>query len=391
MKKISRCLILCYVVVFAFFVLTSCYSHFHTYSTKWSFDDEFHYHNAICEHLDKKEKIAPHILGDWVIVKEATEEENGEKLKKCSVCGYEIKEVIVKTGHIHNYGSDWFYNKFYHYKGVYCGHFEAEKEKEPHTFVNGECRVCKVSETIKDFSFLANKFRTTYSITKYSGNDENVIIPSIYEGYPVVAITNEAFKMNHSIKSVVFQENLTSIGGGSFDSCRNLKNIVFPKSLREICQEAFSNCVALTHLEIPGNIKFIGSRAFALCSNLKEVKILDGVTTIESEAFFMCENLGNVYLSNSLESIADNAFKYCYFLKSIIIPKSVKVIKTSAFWINTVLYCEASSLPKGFEIQFATGIVFWYSEQKPVTSGNYWRYDIDLKTPIVWQYEGNLK
>jgi hypothetical protein len=37
-----------------------------------------------------------------------------------------------------------------------------------------------------------------------------------------------------------------------------------------------------------------------------------------------------------------------------------------------------------FDNDYSAGILYLYSETEPTTSGNYWHYDTDGKTPIVW-------
>ena len=43
-----------------------------------------------------------HEFGEWVVVKEATEAEEGLKEKTCS-CGEKQTEVIAKLEHVHNF------------------------------------------------------------------------------------------------------------------------------------------------------------------------------------------------------------------------------------------------------------------------------------------------
>lgn len=46
-----------------------------------------------------------HLYGEWIIVKEATEEEEGLKERTCE-CGEKETEVINKLEHVHKY-SEW--------------------------------------------------------------------------------------------------------------------------------------------------------------------------------------------------------------------------------------------------------------------------------------------
>ena len=67
----------------------------HTPSSKWTNDDDNHWH--ICSFcLEEKSDEGAHTFGAWVITKEATERKGGERTKTCTVCGYEVTEKTEK-------------------------------------------------------------------------------------------------------------------------------------------------------------------------------------------------------------------------------------------------------------------------------------------------------
>ena len=79
-------------------------------------------------------------------------------------------------------------------------------------------------------------------ITKYTGAEENVVIPSMIAGKKVTAIGNWAFEYNDWVISVNIPDTVTSIGYGSFQSCGNLTAIYGMKNVVSISSYAFSNC-----------------------------------------------------------------------------------------------------------------------------------------------------
>ena len=94
------------------------------------------------------EKLAhTHSFGEWVVVKEATETEEGLKEKTCS-CGEKETEIIEKLAHTHSFG-EWVVVKEateieegLKEKTCLCGEKETEViEKLPHThkYENGFC------------------------------------------------------------------------------------------------------------------------------------------------------------------------------------------------------------------------------------------------------------
>ena len=70
--------------------------HQHVFSESWSNDDEYHWHDSICEHeliADKE----PHRFNDWQIVIDPTPTSPGLKHHVCSVCDFDKYEDIPAT------------------------------------------------------------------------------------------------------------------------------------------------------------------------------------------------------------------------------------------------------------------------------------------------------
>lgn len=57
-----------------------------------------------------------------------------------------------------------------------------------------------------------------------------------------------------SIKSMVIENGVTSIGSGTFYGCNNLEAITFPNSVTSIGVGAFYFCTKLTSITIPGSV-----------------------------------------------------------------------------------------------------------------------------------------
>ncbi|MCQ2771509.1 MAG: hypothetical protein MJ236_06930, partial [Clostridia bacterium] len=68
--------------------------HEHTYSSEWSFDDNNHWHDATCEHTERKSGLLLHNFTDWATIVEPTIYSPGTKSKKCMTCGFSISETI---------------------------------------------------------------------------------------------------------------------------------------------------------------------------------------------------------------------------------------------------------------------------------------------------------
>lgn len=66
-----------------------------------------------------------------------------------------------------------------------------------------------------------------------------------------------------SLKTITFEEGLTSIGAQAFKNCLSLTDFTLPSTLKEICSQAFMNCASFKHtLRLPNTTERIGRDAF---------------------------------------------------------------------------------------------------------------------------------
>ena len=139
------------------------------------------------------------------------------------------------------------------------------------------------------------------------------------------------FYYNSSIKSVVIEDGVTSIGDEAFYRCDGLTSITIPDSVTSIGSDAFCYCSSLTSVTIGNSVTSIESYAFCLCSSLTSITIPNSVTSIGNYAFSDCYSLTSVTIGNSVTSIGNHAFSSCYSLTSITIPAGVTSIGSEAF------------------------------------------------------------
>ena len=76
---------------------------------------------------------------------------------------------------------------------------------------------------------------------------------------------------NSSVKKVVIEDGVTSIGGTAFQYCSSLSSITIPNSVTSIGSYAFGTCRSLTSITIPDSVTSIGDYAFKNCSSLKTI------------------------------------------------------------------------------------------------------------------------
>ena len=181
----------------------------------------------------------------------------------------------------------------------------------------------------------------------------------------VTSIGNYAFKCCWRLTSITIPDSVTSIGEYAFDTCTELTSVTIGNSVTSIGNYAFEGCCSLTSVTIPDSVTLIGEAAFYGCTRFTSITIPGSVMSIGRAAFFFCSkqvtsitvsdentvyhSAGNCLIETksktlifgcrnstipndgTVTSIGDYAFEYCTELKSIIIPSSIVSIGCRAF------------------------------------------------------------
>lgn len=208
-----------------------------------------------------------------------------------------------------------------------------------------------------------------YRVIGYEGIPKHVVIPSVYNGKPVIEIGNE------------YEDTYKS---SAFMNCNSLESIYIPKSIRRISKYTFLGCSkiafyleaikqnphweacgifdkgsivlnvqnygvddngimwattndnpqqiiitgysgsSINTLVIPSKINDIpvsqiSENAFRNCSTIKNIEIPNGVSTLNSCLFLNCTNLETVTIPASVSYISKSAFLECANLKTIFV------------------------------------------------------------------------
>jgi hypothetical protein len=146
----------------------------------------------------------------------------------------------------------------------------------------------------------------------------------------VTTIGDYAFASCNSLTSVTIPDSVTTIGDFTFWDCYGLENVTIPYGVKLIGEYCFYGCEWMTDISLPNSIMSIGSCAFLLCCSLTNIRIPDSVTEIGCGAFNDCINLESVTIGKGL-TIIDDLFIRCKSLKIVTIPDSVTTIGDRAF------------------------------------------------------------
>ena len=184
------------------------------------------------------------------------------------------------------------------------------------------------------------------TITKKEGSQSGVMPDYAYNAAPwytsrdsirsivvdnsVTSIGNNAFRDTSKLENISISEGITSIGQWAF-SGSSLPSINLPSTLNNIASSAFMNAKQLDNVTIPSGVTKIEMQTFYNNSSLTNITIPEGVTLIGSSAFYGAKNLQSVTLPSTLQYIQNAAFQGATSLTSIEIPEGVISIGSTAF------------------------------------------------------------
>lgn len=211
---------------------------------------------------------------------------------------------------------------------------------------------------------LPDHYPKTVTITKYTGTESTVILPSTISSWPVTKIGEDALKDNTTITSVTIPASVTEIGSNAFAGCTNLTSVNYAGNWSNLTIQSGNPAVqdaanaplfdfeftldntaaivtnykyngAAADVTIPSRyqgkpVTTIGHAAF-FNSAVTSVTIPDSVTSISDDAFVNCPQLTNISIPNSVTYIGFFAFGSCTSLKSITLPSSLSSISGALF------------------------------------------------------------
>ena len=158
----------------------------------------------------------------------------------------------------------------------------------------------------------------TYGGSPFSANNT---IRSIIIEDGVTSIGVSAFYYCINLYHVEISDTVVKIGNEAFKDCHKLDNVVLPDCLISIGNGAFQTCRSIYSMNIPESVEKIGSGAFEACAGMKSI-------TVKDNNNYYCSEDGVLFNKNKTELIQYPASKYS---KEYVIPNSVETISNGAF------------------------------------------------------------
>ena len=116
---------------------------------------------------------------------------------------------------------------------------------------------------------------------------------------------------NESIKRVIIEDGVTSIGSNAFEHHERLEEVKIPDSVTIIANNAFYYCPSLKEMVIPYGVTEIGRDAFYFCSSLTWINLPESIIKIGDSAFGSCSSLTEVTIPESVTELGERIFNGC--------------------------------------------------------------------------------
>lgn len=206
---------------------------------------------------------------------------------------------------------------------------------------------------------------STVYLIGYTGTEKALTLPSNYNNKTYKINTYAFYKSD--ITSVAIGDGVTAIETYAFKECYSLTSVTMGSGVTSIAWYAFEDCTSLTSVTLGSNVNDIGESAFSNCRALKSIAIPDKVTRIEANTFDCCQELESIVIGKGMTRICNYALEDCAKLASVYYNG------TEEQWTADVTVEDNANL---------NATVYYYSENEPNVSGNYWHYVGGVST--VW-------
>lgn len=206
----------------------------------------------------------------------------------------------------------------------------------------------------------------TAVVRGYTGQDTDLVIPSVLGGYPVSTIGADAFSGREELRSVTLPETLRTIEENAFTRCKGLESITLPEGLASVGNNAFGWCTGLKTIHLPLSLEKLGVAPLRWCTGLESITVapehaafasVDGLLLRKSDGAllaypaaredeevtlpagvksiapgaFMGVRIRNLCLNSDLLRLDAGAFTECDSLTTIELPASLTEISEAAF------------------------------------------------------------
>lgn len=235
------------------------------------------------------------------------------------------------------------------YRSGECINCQQHFEVLGHNYDNGVCKNCNAKEFLDlQYEIVDEKYAKIIGFTQPDGW-ESIILPEIYQGYPIKEIGNRAF-YQAKFNEIYLSSSIEIIAEEAFlDSF--IPNIYLGEKVKIIKEKAFASS-DLIAFYIPHSVESISSTALYNNKHLNYIEVaekndnyisLDGVLFSKNKkeiiTYPMRKKAKHYEIPNSVNKISSYCF-YGALFESIDIPETVTFIDNYAFASSSILKLE---------------------------------------------------
>ena len=281
-------------------------------------------------------------------------------------------------------------------------------------------------------------------ISKYIGTDVDVVVPERIDGFQVVGIGREAFKIesingSSTVESITLPSTLRAIGMSAFDNVSFLKEVVVPSGAQIIDSYAFRNCSSLNSVSFPdtiiragadildgtayyadednwtdGKILYVGTTLICAAhmqvysekeddyfAPYGDVFVKPGTKVIADYAFCNIDYrggaileqrrgraiIGQLVIPEGVVYIGNNAFEQCFSIGSVTLPSTITAINEGTFKLSNI--GSFVEIPEGVERICAHAFDGCKADFEGVYAGGTLVFPSTLKSIGSYAYSGS--
>lgn len=156
-------------------------------------------------------------------------------------------------------------------------------------------------------------------------------VTSINISDDVLSFKAYAFASCNKIQEIRMPNNLQYIANYCFEDCKALKKITIPECVTKLGDHVFNRCTSLKDVQLPSNMSILPQGFFSECGSLEVITLPNSITEFAPYCFDDCTSLKEITFPTELTTIGDYSFHGCTSLENIEIPETLTSIAEGAF------------------------------------------------------------
>ena len=221
----------------------------------------------------------------------------------------------------------------------------------------------------------------------------------VYLGKVCLGVKDDDFEIGGALPlntHLIIKEGTTVIADSAFQDEGGLRSVTLPDSIKRIDNCTFYNCLALVNVYSAGSVEAIANNAFLNTPYIQNPNYTDGAFYLDKVLLAIDPTFSGVYTvkEGTTQICSSNGDRespnHNENLTGMIIPTSVKDFLTYPVNAEGSIYYKGTLVEWKNAWQFEIGgynypNVYFFSADTPTETGDFWHYDTDGVTPVIWE------